>query len=98
MKRAPVGAVVGIYYDGHAQLELGHALKTPTGRTYVVVAIRRQQRGKHRGRWHLRCLVADAPPAGVPCHPLYWYRRDRRQVQQAIAAAARRPDAIGGAE
>ena len=77
-RAAPVGAVVSIYYDGHL-LEPGDALRTPTGRTYIVVHARRQARGKHVGRQHLRCAVAEAGvPAGVRVYPLFWYPRKRR--------------------
>lgn len=72
---APVGAVVSIYYDASAVVAEGDAIKTSTGRTYQVVAARRQERGKHRGRWHLRCLVVDDHPPGVIVHPLHWYKR-----------------------
>jgi len=74
----PAGAIVSIYYDARVDLVDGDALRTPTGRTYVVMASRRQQRGKHRGRWHLRCLVLDRddqPPPGATVHPIHWYRR-----------------------
>lgn len=74
---APEGAEVGIYYDGRP-LEPGDALVTPTGRTYLVTAVRRQTRGKHVGRQHLRCVVAAAAPATARVVPLYWYKRGRR--------------------
>lgn len=80
MSAAPTGAVVGIYYDGLVQVEVGEALRTPTGRTYIIVAARRQERGRHTGRQHLRCAVADGEaPAGVRVHPLHWYKRGRRR-------------------
>ena len=76
MAGASAGAVVRIHYDSPAELEPGDALVTTTGRTYVVVGCRRQLRGKHRGRWHLTCVVADTPaPAGARVHTLAWYRR-----------------------
>lgn len=75
---APAGAIVAITYDGRSELEPGHALVTTTGRMYVVVEARRQERGKHRGRWHLRCLVAgDELPEQTTVHPLRWYKRGR---------------------
>lgn len=78
MSAAPAGAVVGIYYDG-AELVVGDALRTPTGRTYIVISVRRQARGKHVGRQHLRCAVAeDAAPLSVRVRPLHWYKRGRR--------------------
>lgn len=76
MTAAPPGAEVGIYYDALVTVEPGDAIVTATGRTYLVVVARRQARGKHRRRWHLRCVVAEGgPPAGVKVHPLRWYRR-----------------------
>lgn len=76
---APAGAEVSIHYDARRELEPGHAIVTTTGRTYLVVRARRQARGKHTGRWHLRCLVVDgAPLPGTTIHPLRWYRRGRR--------------------
>jgi hypothetical protein len=76
--RAPIGAVVKLYYDA-PELDLldgaTHAIRTPTGRTYVVLDARRQRRGLHVGRWHLRALVADEPPPGAVVHPLVWYKR-----------------------
>lgn len=78
--KAPDGAVVGIYYDSPRDVVEGDALVTPTGRAYVVVSLRRQTRGKHVGRWHLRCLVAPAEQLAddVVRHPIRWYRRERR--------------------
>ena len=78
MMAAPLGACVGIYYDGRASVARGDAIVTKTGRTYVVVAVRVQTRGLHAGRQHLRCLVQPAPPAGARVHPIRWYRRRRK--------------------
>jgi hypothetical protein len=77
---APVGAVVGIFYDAHVEVLAGDAIVSTTGRTYVVVAVRRQARGEHVGRWHLRCLVARGPPPGARVHRLRWYPRGRRRA------------------
>jgi hypothetical protein len=77
MAGAPVGNVVGIYYDGAAEVSEGDVIRTPTGRSYRVVANRVQARGRHIGRQHLRVLVID--PAEVSeddtVHPLHWYSR-----------------------
>jgi hypothetical protein len=78
MPGKPEGSVVRIYFDGARRLEEGDALQTPTGRTYLVVANRIQQRGKHKGRQHLACLVIDAGAAALEpgrIFPLYWYKR-----------------------
>ncbi len=77
---AALGAVVGIYYDGARPLAPGEALRTPTGRTYLVVDVRVQARGRHVGRQHLRCAVVDQLDAGTVIHPLYWYKRARRRL------------------
>jgi hypothetical protein len=74
---AAVGNVVGLYMDTRAEVEFGDVIQTQTGRTYRVVEARRQERGKHAGRWHLRVLVVVAasitPSDNVK--PLRWYRR-----------------------
>lgn len=79
MTVAGAGSVVSIYYDGWHEMAEGEALRTPTGRTYVVVANRIQQRGKHVGRQHLRCLVVDQVEPGTAVFPLVWYRRQKRR-------------------
>lgn len=86
MTTAPVGAEVRIFVDLVDQVEPGHAIQTQTGRTYLVVACRRQARGTHVGRQHLRCIVVDSPsspgewmPApGLVVHRIRWYKRGRR--------------------
>ena len=82
MARAPVGAVVRLTYDGFARLKVGDFLRTKTSRYYLILSLRRQARGKHKGRAHLACLVAD-PPTGdnlgeAAIFPLFWYPRSRR--------------------
>ena len=72
--KAPVGAVVKIFYDG--LVSAGDALQTPTGRVYAVLSVRVQRRGKARGRRHLRCMVAREVPAEVRVRPLHWYSRE----------------------
>lgn len=77
--KAPIGAIVGITYDGSRFLDEGDILQTPSGRVYQIVALRRQTRGIHTGRWHLKCLVLgegiDAIPPQATVYPLYWYAR-----------------------
>jgi hypothetical protein len=83
MSPAPPGSLVSIYYDARVDVQSGDAIVTTTGRTYLVASARRQQRGKHRGRWHLRCVVADGPPpADVLVHPLRWYPRVARAMRR----------------
>lgn len=78
MSAAPIGAMVRIFYDGDEVMP-GDALKTPTGRIYVVMNKRVQKRGAHIGRQHLVCLVALEAPRTATVRPLYWYRRSRRR-------------------
>jgi hypothetical protein len=82
MAQAPIGAIVSLHYDNTApgqrpDLAIGHYLRTRTGRTYQILALRQQARGKHTGRYHLKCLVvAPVPyPVNAPVHPLHWYAR-----------------------
>ena len=74
---APLGAVVGIFYDGPA-LSPGDYLRTTTGRTYYVATVRVQRRGAHPGPQHLRCLVDAPPPPTARVFSLRWYARGRR--------------------
>lgn len=87
---APIGALVSIYYDSPRDVAQGDAIVTPTGRTYVVMSVRRQVRGKHTGRWHLKCLIAEAPPEGARTYPIYWYKRGRRPGRGITAACRTR--------
>lgn len=96
MSTAPVGAYVRIYYDG-AKLSQFDCLMTPTGRTYEVVAVRVQARGKHVGRQHLLCKVVARPWYTGRVLPLRWYPRGRAAVARArrrgTSAAPRAPSA-----
>lgn len=73
----PVGAVVRITYDSECSISLDHVLKTPSGRAYRILELRRQMRGKHAGRYHLRCIVIDEIPDDAIVHPICWYSRDK---------------------
>jgi hypothetical protein len=73
--KAPIGAVVKITYDGNLPHGEGHVLRATTGRLYLIIDMRRQARGKHAGRLHLRCLVIDELPSGATVHPLCWHPR-----------------------
>jgi predicted transcriptional regulator len=79
MRRAPTGAVVRIFVDG-GQVLVGEALRTPTGRTYLVVERRVQERGKHVGRQHLACVVNAELEPSTRVVSLRWYRRRRKAV------------------
>lgn len=78
----PPGAVVSLYFDGLHQLDVGEALVTGTGRAYLVVERRVQERGLHAGRQHLRCVV-HASTASLPRDTaqfgIEWYKRGRRR-------------------
>lgn len=75
----PPGSEVGLFMDTRNDIDVGDEIVTRTGRRYLVVKTRRQQRGAHVGRWHLRCVVRerdaihDDPDARV--HMLWWYSR-----------------------
>lgn len=75
---APIGRVVGLYIDTRTDhVDEGDVIRTQTGRSYRVVESRRQERGKHIGRWHLQALVVD--PASVTAEDrvieIVWYPR-----------------------
>lgn len=77
----PPGSEVGLYYDSRRHVDVGDELETTAGRRYLVVKVRRQERGAHIGRWHLRCIVLAPDAARDPdsqVHPVHWYRRRRR--------------------
>lgn len=78
MTAAPLGAIVRLYVDLVASVSLGDAVVTRTGRTYLVVGVRVQTRGKHAGRQHLLCAIVDEIPPCATVHRISWYRRRRR--------------------
>lgn len=45
--KAKVGDLVSLYYDSPVTVEVGHYLRTTTGRAYLVDQIRRQTKGQH---------------------------------------------------
>jgi hypothetical protein len=89
-RAAPAGAVVSLYVDLERTVNLGDIIETRSGRGYLVVGARVQQRGAHAGRQHLKC---DVLPAGWSedldgawrvgtrpdsyVHRIRWYRRQR---------------------
>lgn len=76
--KATVGSLVKIFYDSPREITVGDALVTMTGRVYLIGELRRQIRGAHIGRWHIKAIVLDKVPEGVKTHPIYWYRRDKK--------------------
>lgn len=76
--KAPAGAVVSLYMDTLRLMEVGDEVRTRSGRRYEVVGLRRQERGKHKGRWHIqaRVLPVEHPlDPDVTVHTLWWYSR-----------------------
>ena len=79
---APAGAEVGLYVDLIAPVHVGDVIETRSGRRYIAIAVRIQDRGKHRGRQHLRVIVlgegdpitrlGDREPS---VHRIRWYVR-----------------------
>jgi hypothetical protein len=84
--RAQGGALEGEGRSRWRAVEVlvGDALRTPTGRTYLIVERRVQKRGEHVGRQHLGCLVAKEPPPGVRVRRMHWYRRARRASSRKV--------------
>jgi len=75
------GELVRLHYDTDVPVEVGHVLRTQTGRQYGVVEVRQQKRGIHAGhRYHVRAVVLDddAEIGMSVVHPVYWYSRRRR--------------------
>jgi len=72
---AGIGSPVGLYMDTQRVLVSGDYIETPTGRTYEIQTVRRQERGKHKGRAHIRAIVVASAPDGATVHPLVWYKR-----------------------
>jgi hypothetical protein len=81
---APIGATVRIHVDLVAPVALGDVVKTTSGRSYRVLGVRVQLRGKHAGRQHLVCLVTDGKMtvrewASTTIHRIRWYPRAKRR-------------------
>lgn len=76
---APIGAIVKLYIDGRAVLEVGTVVETTTtGRRYRVLDVRRQHRGRHIGRQHFTAIVIDPAEQlehGTHIVPIRWCRR-----------------------
>lgn len=77
----PDGAIVSIYVDLRATVNPGDIIRTATGRSYLVLAARRQTRGKRRGRQHLRAVVnGRSPDVSSTVHEIRWYKRGRART------------------
>jgi hypothetical protein len=77
MTAAPLGAEVSLYYDAARPIQVDEFLQTPTGRTYRIIGVRIQQRGKNVGRQHLRAVVSDPAEIteGDVVRVIHWYAR-----------------------
>lgn len=81
----PVGAEVRFYYDhdpGRGP-QVGDALVTDTGKTYLLTHARVVARGGNAGRrTNLRAVIVAGVhdlPEGTVVHGLAWYKRERRR-------------------
>lgn len=78
--KAAVGRIVPLTYDSPREIRPGEYLQTTTGRSYLLMDVRQQAKGKHTGRWHIKAMVVDRSeiPPGAVIHPIYWYPRKRK--------------------
>lgn len=76
----PVGSLVSLYYDSDRLVEEADVIRTPTGRSYRVVSVRVQERGKNAGRQHIKALVIEPSEVTIDdvVHPIHWYSRDKQ--------------------
>lgn len=77
---APKGAIVKLYFDTRRVLEVHAIVRSgATGRCYRIVEARRQEKGKHAGRWHVQGLVlgilTDEQLEGEDVYTYRWYPR-----------------------
>lgn len=81
--RKPLGTFCTLYYDSPREVNAFDVIRTGAGTCYRVVEVRRQKRGKHVGRWHLKCVRIASEDVEVDdtVHPLYWYSRERQKVR-----------------
>lgn len=76
--KARAGDLVSLYYDSPRIVKVGEFLQTTTGRAYLIDSVRRQAKGAHVGRWHIKAIVCTEIPQGSTVHPIYWYKRGKR--------------------
>jgi hypothetical protein len=78
--KAAEGSVVSLYFDSRHPIDEGDVLRTATGRRYLILSHRVQERGKRAGRHHLTCLVMrPGDTSEGRTFPIYWYGRNRRR-------------------
>ena len=77
----PLGTECTLYYDSPREVEAFDVIRTQAGTCYRVLEVRIQERGKHAGRKHLKCLriAPEDVEEDDTIHPLYWYSRERRK-------------------
>ena len=77
----PLGTLCKLHYDSPRDVQVGDVIRTGAGTCYRVIGYRRQERGKHAGRWHLDCvrIGPDDVEEDDTVHPLHWYPRNRRK-------------------
>lgn len=68
---------VAVTYDADPGItvQAGEALRTTTGRTYLVVNARRVRSRVAPNRFALRCVIVEGAPEDAKVHELRWYRR-----------------------
>ena len=76
----PIGAAVKLTYQTDEDVEPGEAIvAVRTGRTYLVTTARRMRSSRPGPPcWSVGCIVAEAVPAGVKAHRLFWWPRGRQ--------------------
>ena len=80
--KAPPGAVVKLYVDLVAQVVPTDVIETQSGRKYWVLHVRVQEKGQHKGRQHLSCLVLDPErndEGSNRIHKIRWYKRKKKR-------------------
>lgn len=78
--KAP-GEPAKLYMDTTMRILEGDYIRTQTGRTYLVTAVRVQLRGKHEGRQHLQTVVMAKDhevEKDARVIPIHWYVRRRK--------------------
>jgi hypothetical protein len=65
--------------DPGVTLAAGEALRTGTGRTYLVVSARRVRSRVAPNRWALKVVVVEAPSPDARIHMLVWNARTGRE-------------------
>lgn len=93
-RKAPAGAIVTLHLDLDGRVGEGDLIETSTGRAYLALAVRVQERGLHVGRQHVTCSVmprdwkdhlddlVEALGADARVHRIAWYPRDRAPTRQ----------------